>query len=59
MLTVFANWIIAPALMTLLANVFLAGHPDYIAGVILLGLSPCTAMVMWWMLLAKGTWLRD
>ncbi|MCX6648527.1 MAG: ACR3 family arsenite efflux transporter [Candidatus Bathyarchaeota archaeon] len=54
MLTVFANWIIAPALMTLLANVFLAGHPDYIAGVILLGLSPCTAMVMWWMLLAKG-----
>ncbi|MBO3755379.1 MAG: ACR3 family arsenite efflux transporter [Candidatus Brockarchaeota archaeon] len=54
MLTVFANWIVAPALMTLLANVFLAGHPDYIAGVILLGLSPCTAMVMWWMLLAKG-----
>ncbi len=38
----------------MLANVFLAGHPDYIAGVILLGLSPCTAMVMWWMLLAKG-----
>jgi ACR3 family arsenite transporter len=34
--------------------VFLAGHPDYIAGIILLGLSPCTAMVMWWMLLAKG-----
>lgn len=54
MFTVFANWVIAPALMTLLANVFLAGHPDYIAGVILLGLSPCTAMVMWWMLLAKG-----
>ncbi len=52
--TVFANWIIAPALMTLLANIFLVGHPDYIAGVILLGLSPCTAMVMWWMLLAKG-----
>lgn len=54
MLAVFSNWIIAPALMTFLANVFLAGHPDYIAGVILLGLSPCTAMVMWWMLLAKG-----
>lgn len=54
MFTVFANWIIAPALMTVLANVFLAGYPDYIAGVILLGLSPCTAMVMWWMLLAKG-----
>ncbi len=54
MLAVFANWVVAPALMTLLANVLLAGHPDYIAGVILLGLSPCTAMVMWWMLLAKG-----
>ena len=46
MLTVFANWVVAPALMTFLANVFLAGHTDYIAGVILLGLSPCTAMVM-------------
>jgi ACR3 family arsenite transporter len=40
--------------MTLLANTFLAGNPQYIAGVILLGLSPCTAMVMWWMFLAKG-----
>jgi arsenite transporter len=40
--------------MTVYANVFLAGNPQYIAGVILLGLSPCTAMVMWWMLLAKG-----
>jgi ACR3 family arsenite transporter len=40
--------------MTLYANTILAGHPQYIAGVILLGLSPCTAMVMWWMFLAKG-----
>jgi len=32
----------------------LAGNPQYIAGVILLGMSPCTAMVMWWMFLAKG-----
>lgn len=54
MLTLIANWVIAPALMTLYANVFLAGNPQYIAGVILLGLSPCTAMVMWWMMLAKG-----
>jgi arsenite transporter len=54
LVTIIANWVIAPALMTLLANTFLAGHPDYIAGVILLGLSPCTAMVMWWMFLAKG-----
>jgi ACR3 family arsenite transporter len=40
--------------MTFLANTFLAGNPQYIAGVILLGLSPCTAMVMWWMFLARG-----
>jgi len=52
--TIFANWVIAPILMTVLANTLLAGNPQYIAGVILLGLSPCTAMVMWWMLLAKG-----
>jgi ACR3 family arsenite transporter len=54
LVTIVANWVIAPALMTLLANTVLAGNPQYIAGVILLGLSPCTAMVMWWMFLAKG-----
>jgi ACR3 family arsenite transporter len=54
LVTIVANWIIAPPLMTLLANWILAGNPEYIAGVILLGLSPCTAMVMWWMFLAKG-----
>jgi ACR3 family arsenite transporter len=54
LVTLIANWVIAPPLMTLLANVVLAGNKDYIAGVILLGLSPCTAMVMWWMFLAKG-----
>jgi len=54
LVTIIANWIIAPPLMTLYANVILAGNPQYIAGVILLGLSPCTAMVMWWMFLAKG-----
>lgn len=54
LVTIIANWVIAPPLMTLLANTVLAGNPQYIAGVILLGLSPCTAMVMWWMFLAKG-----
>src|SRR4030043_145510 len=54
LVTIIANWIVAPPLMTLLANTFLAGNPQYIAGLILLGLSPCTAMVMWWMFLAKG-----
>jgi len=54
LITIIANWVIAPPLMTLYANVVLAGNQQYIAGVILLGLSPCTAMVMWWMFLAKG-----
>jgi ACR3 family arsenite transporter len=52
--TIIANWVIAPPLMTFLANTFFAGSPQYIAGLILLGLSPCTAMVMWWMFLARG-----
>ena len=54
LVTIIANWVVAPPLMTVLANTVLAGNPEYIAGVILLGLSPCTAMVMWWMFLARG-----
>jgi ACR3 family arsenite transporter len=54
LVTIIANWVIAPPLMTLLANLILGGNQQYIAGVILLGLSPCTAMVMWWMFLARG-----
>lgn len=54
LVTIIANWVVAPIIMTVYANFFLAGNPQYMAGVILLGLSPCTAMVMWWMLLAKG-----
>jgi ACR3 family arsenite transporter len=52
--TLIANWLIAPPLMTFLANTFFPGNPQFIAGLILLGLSPCTAMVMWWMFLARG-----
>jgi ACR3 family arsenite transporter len=51
--TLFANWVVAPPLMTLLANLMLT-DPLQKAGIILLGMSPCTAMVMWWMFLAKG-----
>ncbi|MFX0088782.1 MAG: ACR3 family arsenite efflux transporter [Candidatus Hodarchaeota archaeon] len=54
LLTIAANWIINPPLATLLANTFLAGQSGFIAGVILLGISPCTAMVMWWIMLARG-----
>ena len=53
LLTIIANWIIAPPVMTLYANL-LVTDPIQRAGIILLGMSPCTAMVMWWMLLAKG-----
>jgi len=53
LLTIIANWVIAPPIMTLYANLLL-NDPMYKAGVILLGMSPCTAMVMWWMMLAKG-----
>jgi len=53
LLTIIANWLIAPPLMTLYANLILT-DPLHKAGVILLGLSPCTAMVMWWIMLAKG-----
>lgn len=53
LVTIIANWVIAPPIMTLYANLLL-WDPMYKAGVILLGLSPCTAMVMWWMYLAKG-----
>ncbi|MEM2106149.1 MAG: ACR3 family arsenite efflux transporter [Candidatus Bathyarchaeia archaeon] len=53
LVTIIANWLIAPPLMTLLANLMLV-DPLHKAGIILLGLSPCTAMVMWWMFLAKG-----
>jgi ACR3 family arsenite transporter len=54
LITIIANWVIAPPLMVVLANLFLKGNPQFIAGVILLGISPCTAMVMWWIKLARG-----
>jgi ACR3 family arsenite transporter len=53
LVTIVANWVIAPPLMTFFANMILT-DPFQKAGIILLGLSPCTAMVMWWMFLAKG-----
>jgi ACR3 family arsenite transporter len=54
LITIIANWVIAPPLMTLYANTLLSGNPQFIAGTILLGISPCTAMVLWWIKLAKG-----
>lgn len=53
LITLTANWLIAPALMWLLARTFIP-EPEYRAGLILLGLAPCTAMVLFWIYFAKG-----
>lgn len=53
-LTLFSNWIIAPLVAFALATLFLSGHDQLIVSVILLGSSPCTAMVLVWGTLAEG-----